>query len=287
MTDPVHGHEARRVALVTGASGGIGPWVALGLARAGMHVVLAGRDQARTEAARAWVAERAAGSAPEGEVADLSSLVAARALGERVAARHGALSVLVNNAGVFRHRREVTAEGREVVLAVNHLAPFVLTRALLPALLAAEASGAGRARVVNVGSSASDHAGIDPDDLEMARRWDLVRSYARSKLAMMMATFEWAERVPGLASLVVHPGGVRTGLVRAGGVVQLGWQALSPFLLTPEQGAATPLHAALSGEMAGVSGRYLKRSRVVAPNRRALDAGVRARVWAATERLAG
>ncbi len=269
-----------RVALVTGASGGIGPWVALGLARAGLHVVLAGRDPARTEAARAWVAERAPGAAPEGEVADLSSLAAARGLGERVAARHGAVSVLVNNAGVFRHRREVTSEGREVVLAVNHLAPFVLTRALLPALLAA-----GDARVVNVGSSASDHAGIDPDDLELARRWDLVRAYARSKLAMMMAAFEWAERVPGVASVVVHPGGVRTGLVRAGGVVQLGWRALSPFLLTPEQGAATPLHAALSGEAAG--GRYLKRCRAVAPNRRALDAGLRARVWAATERLAG
>lgn len=287
MTDPAAGQEAlHRVALVTGASGGIGPWVALGLAQAGLHVVLAGRDRARTEAARAWVAERAAGSAPEAELADLSSLAEARALGERVAARHGSLAVLVNNAGVFRHRRELTAEGREAVLAVNHLAPFVLTRALLPALSAAVGE-AGGARVVNVGSLASDHAGIDPDDLELARRWDLVRAYARSKLALMMATFEWAERVPAVASLVVHPGGVKTGLVRAGGLVQFGWWAMSPFLLTPEQGAATPLHAALSGGMAGVSGRYLRDSRIARPNRRALDAALRRRVWEATERLAG
>ncbi len=261
--------EEARVALVTGASGGIGPWIALGLAQAGLHVVLAGRDRARTEAA------------PELELADLSSLAEARALGERVAARHGALAVLVNNAGVFRHRRALTVEGHETVLAVNHLAPFVLTRALLPAL------AAGRARVVNVGSLASDHAGIDPDDLELSRRWDLVRAYARSKLALMMATFEWAERVPGTAFLVVHPGGVRTGLVRAGGLVQFGWWAMSPFLLTPEQGAATPLHATLSGTLSGVSGRYLKDSRIARPNRRALDAALRRRVWEATERLAG
>ena len=270
------------MALVTGASGGIGPWIALGLARAGLHVVLAGRDRARTEAARSWVAGQVAGAAPELEVADLSSLAEARALGERVAARHGALAVLVNNAGVFRHRLTLTAEGHETVLAVNHLAPFVLTRALLPALVADE-----RARVVNVGSSASDHAGIDPDDLEMARRWDLVRAYARSKLALMMATFEWAERAPGVGFLVAHPGGVRTGLVRAGGLVQFGWWAMSPFLLTPEQGAATPLHAALAQDMAGVSGRYLKDSRIARPNRRALDAVLRRRVWEATERLAG
>ncbi len=282
------------MALVTGASGGIGPWIALGLARSGLHVVLAGRDRARTEAARSWVAGQVAASAPELELADLSSLAEARALGERVAARHGRLSVLVNNAGVFRHRRTLTAEGREAVLAVNHLAPFVLTRALLPALSAGagEAGGetggeAGRARVVNVGSLASDHAGIDPDDLELARRWDLVRAYARSKLALMMATFEWAERAPGVGFLVVHPGGVRTGLVRAGGLVQFGWWAMSPFLLTPERGAATPLHAALAQDMAGVSGRYLKDSRVARPNRRALDAALRRRVWEATERLAG
>ncbi len=274
--------SGRRVALVTGASGGIGPWIALGLARAGMHVVLAGRDAARVEAARAWVQGQVAGAAPEGEVADLSSLAAARGLGERVAARHGAVAVLVNNAGVFRHRREVTEEGREVVLAVNHLAPFVLTRVLMPAL-----SAVGGARVVNVGSSASDRAGIDPEDLELVRGWGLVRAYGRSKLAMMMAGFEWAERVPGVVSVVVHPGGVRTGIVRAGGIVQLGWRALSPFLLTPEQGAAVVLHAALSGEGAAFGGRYVKARGVVAPNRRALDAGLRARVWAATERLAG
>ncbi|MGI3776663.1 MAG: SDR family NAD(P)-dependent oxidoreductase [Janthinobacterium lividum] len=272
--------ERRGVALVTGASGGIGPWIALGLARAGRHVVLAGRDAGRVEAARAWVAERVAGAAPEGEVADLSSLAAARGLGERVAARHGAVAVLVNNAGVFRHRREVTAEGREVVLAVNHLAPFVLTRALMPALRAAQG-----ARVVNVGSSSSDRAGIDPDDLELERGWGLVRAYGRSKLAMMMAGFEWAQREPGVVSVVVHPGGVRSGIVRAGGVVQLGWRALSPFLLTPEQGAKVPVRAAVGEGVVG--GQYLKARGAVAPNRRALDAGLRARVWAATERLAG
>ncbi len=271
---------SRRLALVTGASGGIGVPIAIGLAQAGLHVVLAGRDAGRVAAACDRVAE-ASGARPEAEIADLSSLAETRALAVRVADR-GPLALLVNNAGVFRHRRELTAEGHELVLAVNHLAPFVLTRALLPALVAA-----GDARVVQVGSSAGERARIDPDDLEMTRRWGLVRAYGRSKLALLMAGLDWAEREPRVASLVVHPGGVRTGIVRAGGLVQLGWMALQPFLLSPEQGAAGPLHAALSTELAGVSGRYLRRCRLSAANPLALDRALRARVWAATERLVG
>ncbi len=276
------------VSVVTGATGGIGRWIALGLARAGHTVVVVGRDRSRGDDALAWIAARAPSAAVELVVADLSSLAATRHAGRHIEARHPAVDVLVNNAGMFCTRREETAEGHERVIALNHLSPFVLTRALLPALHAAATAGQG-ARIVNVGSSTSDRARIDPADLEGRRRWGMVRSYSQSKLALMMATFGWARRLQGtgVVANVVHPGAVATGLVRAPGAIGLAWRGMAPFLLTEEQGADTPLHAALSPEFATVTGAYVKRRQAVRPNRRALDAVLAERVWAATETLAG
>lgn len=271
-------------AVVTGGAGGIGRWIALGLVRAGHRVVLVGRDPERGEAARSWIAQQAPGAVTELALCDLSSLAATRTLGQGIAARHGQVSLLVNNAGVFRARRERTAEGHETVLAVNHLAPFVLTQVLGGALRAGAPS-----RIVNVGSSMSDHARVRPDDLELERGWGMVRAYGQSKLALMMTTFEWARRLEGsgVTANVVHPGMVATGLVRSPGVIGLAWGAMARFILTEEQGADTPVHVATAPEFAAVTGAYVKRRTQVAPNRRAEDAALRARVWDATVRLAG
>ena len=274
------------VSVVTGATGGIGRWIALGLAQAGHTVVLIGRDRARGEAALAWIAARAQGARTELLIADLSSLAATRHAAMLIDARYPEIDVLVNNAGAFATQRDTTEEGHERVLAINHLTPFVLTRALVPALRAA-AAREGSARIVNVGSSTSDRARITPDDLEGRRRWRMVRAYSQSKLALMIASFGWARLLEGTGVVVnvVHPGAVATGLVRATGLVGLAWRLMAPFLLTEEQGADTPLHACLAPEFAHTTGAYIKRRQSVAPNRRALDPALARRVWAATERL--
>ena len=268
-------------AVVTGATGGIGRWIALLLAQAGHPVVLVGRDRARGEAAQAWVVQQS-GAVPELMLADLSSLAATRALGQAITARHPRIHLLVNNAGVFRARRERTAEGHEVVLAVNHLSPFVLTQGLLGALRAGAPS-----RIVTVGSSTSDRARIDPANLELDRRWGMVRAYSQSKLAVMMATFEWARRLDGsgVVANVVHPGAVATGLVRTPGVIGLAWRLMAPWLLTEAQGADTPSHVALAPELAAVTGQYFKDRKAVEPNRLARDPVLMGQVWRATERL--
>lgn len=272
----------RPVAVVTGATGGIGRWIALGLARAGHHVVLIGRDRARAQAALSWIGEQVPGANTELLIADLSLLSQTRAVGKDIASRHAKISVLINNAGIFETRRATTAEGHERVLATNLLCPFVLTKELLPALAAGAPS-----RIINVGSSTSDGARIDPDDLELRRRWNMVRAYSQSKLALMMTTFALAKRLEGtgVVANIVHPGMVATGLVRAGGIIGLVWRGLALKALTEEQGADTPLHAALAAEYASVSGLYLKDRRRAPPNPRALDPALVARVWAATERL--
>jgi NAD(P)-dependent dehydrogenase (short-subunit alcohol dehydrogenase family) len=274
--------DARPVAVVTGATGGIGRWIARGLAQAGHHVVLVGRDASRAQAAMAWIAAEHPSASLEVMLADLSLLSETRALAGRIAAAHPRIAVLVANAGVFCARRTQTAEGHEMVLAVNHLSPFVLIGALVPAL-----SAGAPARVVIVGSSTSDRARIDSANLELVRGWGMVRAYGQSKLAVMMAGLTWAEtlRGAGVTVNVVHPGTVATGLVRTPGVIGLAWRLMAPFSRSAAQGAETPLFVALSPDVAGVTGAYFKDCRVARANPRVGDRGLVAAVWAATQGL--
>jgi NAD(P)-dependent dehydrogenase (short-subunit alcohol dehydrogenase family) len=167
-----------------------------------------------------------------------------------------------------------------MMLAVNHLAPFVLTETLQRAL-----QDAGEARVVNVGSAASDRTTLDVDNLEMTKGWLALRAYGRSKLAIMMATFEWARRVPGVTVNVVHPGVVATKIGAVPGLIGFGWGMLRPFLITMEQGADTPLHVGLSAQVANMTGVYFKKRLPARPNSQALDRAQTARLWTETVRL--
>jgi NAD(P)-dependent dehydrogenase (short-subunit alcohol dehydrogenase family) len=273
----------RPVAVVTGATGGIGRFIALGLARAGYRLILICRDRLRAEATRAWIADAVPHSDIALQIADLSLLSATRKAGNDIGANDPRINLLINNAGVFEARPVTTAEGFERVLVVNLLSPFVLTQTLLPCLLAGAPS-----RIVNVGSSTSDRAQIDPDKLMLGDRWSMVRAYRQSKLALMMTSFVLAKRLAGTGVTVnvVHPGLVATGLVRSGGIVGLAWRSLAMLSLSEEQGADTPLYAALAPELQNVSGVYFKKRRPAPPNPRAPDPVLQARVWAATERLA-
>jgi NAD(P)-dependent dehydrogenase (short-subunit alcohol dehydrogenase family) len=269
-------------AVLTGGTSGLGRFVARGLVQAGWRLVLVARDAAKVAALRAWIAQSVPDARIELELADLALLAEVRRAAAAITARHPAIGLLVLNAGAFQARRVLTAEGHEMTLAVNHLSPFVMIGALAPAL------PAGGARVVVVGSDSADDASINPDDLELRRGWGLVTAYPRSKLALLTTSLEWARRLaPEVSVNVVHPGFVATDLVRATGAVGWAWRKLGRFALTPEQGAAVPLRAAIDPALAGVTGRYIKAGGFASPNRRATDPAMAARVWQATERLVG
>lgn len=269
-------------AVVTGPASGIGRWIALGLAQAGHPLVLVTRDRARGASIRDWITQHAPAAAIDIIPADLSSVAETEASARTIAARHPRLAVLVNNAGTFRARRERTREGRDLVLAVNLLAPFILMRDLAPML-----AGGAPSRIVTVGSSTSDRAGIDPAQLELGRSWTMTRAYAQSKLAVMMVTFEAARRLRAqrIDANVVHPGLVATSLIRTPGPIGLVWRLMAPFARTEQDGARTPLHAALAPALAGTTGHYFKDAAASPPNPRALDPALCRDVWDATERL--
>jgi len=270
----------RKIALVTGATNGIGIWTALGLAKGGDVVGIVARDRARGEAMQKWLAEHAPASRIDLFVAELSSLAEVRRLAAEVKARYARLDLLINNAGLACDKRKLTVEGFERTIAVNYLAPFLLTLELLDLL-----RRSAPARIVNVGSSSSDHATLDLDNLQSERRFSIIGAYGQSKLALMLFTFELAQRLEGTGVVVniVHPGTVATNIFNLGGWKGALITVLSPlirqFLLSPEQGARTTLHVATSPALATATGRYFKEGKEAVPNPLSQDRALAKAVW--------
>ena len=264
----------RRV-LVTGATGGIGLETARGLARRGAQVVLVGRDPARTARLSAEVG--AAGTV----LADLSELAQVARAAAEYRERFGALDVLVNNAGAMYRTRQESREGIELTWALNHLAPFLLTRELLPLLRQSGERHGTPARVVTVASAAHVVGRIRFDDPEFRRGYAAWPAYAQSKLANILFARELARREPGLLSAALHPGMVASGFGKnGGGRFAQAYGLLDRFSLTPEQGAQTSLYAVTAPLETGA---YLADSRRATPAPQALDDGAAARLWALSE----
>jgi NAD(P)-dependent dehydrogenase (short-subunit alcohol dehydrogenase family) len=236
----------QRIALVTGATAGLGRAVAAALAGQGMHVLVHGRDAKRAAA----VVEQLTGSGGTAQavLADLASLEQARELADRVSADHGGIALLVNNAGIGAGRppyrkRQLSADGHEMRLAVNYLAPALLARRLVPALR----EGAP-ARIVNVGSVGQ--APVDFADLRMDRHYTGAQAYYRSKFALAAFTFDLAAELAGSEITVncLHPASLmNTHMVR---------ESLIPPMSTVAAGVKAVLNLATGPVGGAVTGRY-------------------------------
>jgi NAD(P)-dependent dehydrogenase (short-subunit alcohol dehydrogenase family) len=271
------------VAVVTGANRGIGRAIAEGMARADFRTVLVCRRQEDGERAMEEIASRTGNHSLEVMTADFSSLAQVRRLGDEINARFPAIHVLVNNAAVARKRREESADGIELTLAVNHVAPFELTRRLLPALQRGAPS-----RIVTVASAAQRRKSIVLDDLQnLRRRYGGVRVYGETKLMNVVFTRELARRIAGsgVTATCCHPGVIGTD-----GLLNYFPALLRPFVAvftgTPERGADTPVWLATSAAVEGATGGYYIRRHLARPNPRADDADLARKFWAASEALA-
>jgi NAD(P)-dependent dehydrogenase (short-subunit alcohol dehydrogenase family) len=280
------GEMRDKVCLVTGASSGIGRETALALAERGARLVLLCRSRERGEEMRRTITERTGRDDVSLVLADLSSQAEIRRVAAEILAAEPRIDVLVNNAGLVNLRREVTGDGIEAVLAVNHLAYFLLTNLLLDRLRAS-----GKARIVNVSSDAHKFRGFDLDDLQFERRkYGWSAAYGQSKLCNILFTRELARRLEGSGVTVnaLHPGAVATRLAQNNGwwAVALG-KLLALFLRTPAKGAETSVYLATSPEMEGITGRYFSDCREARPSRMAEDDAAAKRLWEISARLTG
>lgn len=296
--------QAGRIAVVTGATSGIGFETALALAGAGARVVLASRNTAKG----AEVLARIRAVHPRADIAfeplDLASLASVATCAERIAAAAPCLDLLVNNAGVMAiPARHVTADGFEMQFGVNYLGHFALTLRLLPRLLAATAP-----RVVTVSSLAHRTGRIDFNDLQAERHYRPWVAYCQSKLATLMFALELDRRARAagwkLASNAAHPGYAVTGLQSTGPrmgradtptlLERLGKLA-EPFVAQSAADGALPTlyaatsPAAASGVLYGPNGFYELKGQPAKAKiaDHALDRVAWRRLWEVSERLTG
>lgn len=261
--------------LITGATDGLGRHVAVRLGQSGARVLVHGRDRAKAERVRDEVAA-AGGPDPVVVVADLADLRAVDRLADEVAGSSAELDVLVNNAGIgFGGQggsRQVSADGIELRFAVNYLAPRLLSGKLRPLL-----TRSAPARIVNVASAGQ--APLDFADLTTAEDYDGVRAYCRSKLALVMDTFDLADelRSQGVTVNALHPATfMATSMVHEAGTtpmnsVETGGDALMRLIAGPE--------------LDGVTGRYFDGQREAKADPQAYDPDARRRLREAADEL--
>jgi NAD(P)-dependent dehydrogenase (short-subunit alcohol dehydrogenase family) len=270
-----------KVVVVTGATSGIGESAALQLAELGATVVPVGRDPGRLERVGAQL--RKHGSEAEPLQADFASQAEVRRLAEELLERHERIDVLVNNAGVVRSSRKLSPDGREMTMAINHYAPFLLTNLLLERLLES-----APARVVTTASDAHSAGLIDLDDLDMERKWSIFRAYGTSKLANILFTRELARRLEHTAVTAncLHPGVIRSRLGR-GGIAGITWKVMSPFMASPRKGGARIVHLAAEPVGGDVTGRYFDDNQPRVLRGQAADDDLAAGLWDRSAALVG
>jgi NAD(P)-dependent dehydrogenase (short-subunit alcohol dehydrogenase family) len=285
--------QTGRVAVITGATGGLGYETAVALAGANARVILTGRNAAKGREAVQRIRTAHPNAVVRFELLDLASLGSVQAFAAGMIAQERAIHLLINNAGVMAlPTREVTGDGFEMQLATNYLGHFALTARLLPLLIRG-----GQSRVVSLSSIAHRKGAIDLGDLQ-GKDYQPWRAYGQSKLAMLMFALELQRRSDaagwGVMSNAAHPGWARTELFANGPNTAKGWswQRILAALAAPlfshsaAAGALPTLYAATSpdarpatlygpdrlGEMKGAPA-------IAKIARQALDESVAAGLW--------
>ncbi len=279
------------VAVVTGASSGIGKATAKVLAAKGWRVIGLGRDAARCAAA---AAELRAAAAPGVQVeiirADLSLLVDAARAAREVMARTERIDVLINNAGGVAREMVITAEGNEGTFASNHLGPFLLTQRLLPLLRTAAAGCPGAARIIAVSSSGHQNCpGIDWSDIQRTRNFTTGGAYTNAKLANILFTCALATRVAGdgIVAHAMEPGVVLDSnfVNRADTSMQRYMATLKDVAVSPQQAAETLVWLATAAEPGRSSGGYYHQCQPMPTSAAAQDEMAAERLWIESEAL--
>ena len=278
-----------RVAVITGASDGVGFVSAEVLAARGAGVILVGRNEEKCAHAVATIKNVTGNNKVSFEVADLSLIRQVRALGVRLLERQPRIDILMNNAGGYFRARRQTDEGLEYTFALNHMAYFVLTDALLDRLGTAK-----QGRIVNVASRVHQRGMVDFDDLQGEGNYAGWPAYCQSKLMNVMFTLALARRLvrdldgTALTANSLHPGFVASkfGHNNPGPAGMAMRFAQTLFAISPQAGAKTQVHVATAPDLATTSGGYFDKSKAVIPSPESQDVEAQERLWTISAEVA-
>jgi NAD(P)-dependent dehydrogenase (short-subunit alcohol dehydrogenase family) len=273
-----------KICIVTGANGGIGKATAMALAekRAEVHMICRNEEKAK-EALRDIEARGIPGKTRYW-IADLSSLNDIKRLAEELNRALPRVDVLVNNAGGMFDKKALSADGREMTLALNHFGYFLLTNLLMDKLLKAPAG-----RVVSVSSEAHRFTPFDWALFDGNVPYKAFQAYAFSKLCNIMFTYELAARLKNttVTANCLHPGVVASNFVEGMGLPGFLKEFVKLFMVSNEKGAETSVYLASSAEVTGLSGLYFAKKRQKKPKHPANDPFLCQQLWQKSEEACG
>ncbi|HEY2348471.1 MAG TPA: SDR family NAD(P)-dependent oxidoreductase [Puia sp.] len=265
---------SRKSIFITGATEGIGKLVATDLANRfkDAGILIHGRNKEKLENTARQIQHQTGNENIRIYLADFSSLHEVRKLSDDILADYDSLDILINNAGAGFAAPRLGKDGTETRFTVNYLAPFLLTHLLLPAI-----KKSGSPRIVNLASAGQSP--IHFDDIMMDKDFDGVVAYTRSKLAIIMFTFDLAEKLKTVTANCLHPGTyLDTGMVREAGIHPLG---------TAQSGADAVEYLAISPELKNISGKYFNVKNETRANAQAYDLNARRKLHEIGLRLTG
>jgi NAD(P)-dependent dehydrogenase (short-subunit alcohol dehydrogenase family) len=269
-----------KVCLVTGSSSGLGKATALGLAQLGATIILGCRGKQRGESALAEIKTASGNQMVELMLIDLSLQHSVRSMVAEFEKKYDHLDVLINNAGIFKKRRVVTADGLETMFATNHLGPFLLTNLLLEKLKCSVS-----ARILSI--TAPSTTPLDFDDLQVEKEFNAYTAFGASKMCNLLFTYELARRLEGthVTANAIHPGLVKSGIMREA-AAPIRWFT---YLIstTPQEASATPVYYASSPEVEGMTGMFFKGRHAIDSNSYSKDQAVQKRLWDVSVALTG
>lgn len=274
--------------LITGGNAGVGKATAIGLAQKQHRIIIWGRNQAKIKAAVEDIKSRTDNKEIYGLIGDLASFESIIKSTDKFKADFGKLDILINNAGVAADKPQLTEDGFELQIGVNHLGHFLLTSELLDLIKASSSP-----RIINVSSDAHYRGKINFDSFRGESRQLLfngMTGYAQSKLANVLFTKELARRYPAIITHSLHPGVVQTQIAYKNDNSRLWkslWKLAEPLMISPAKGAKTSIFLAESEEVLKGNGRYYNKCKEKAPSQVAKDQELAEKLWAVSEELVG
>lgn len=273
-----------KICIVTGATSGIGRETAKALAFKGAHVVIIGRNSKKCIATVSTIQLKTGNPLVDYVCTDLSDLKQVYALAGVLKQKHQHIDVLVNNAGAyFKTQRYQSVDGYEMTLALNYLSPFLLTSLLMEKL-----HQSNQARIINVSSDAHLKGKIRLDDLQSEHNYNGFNAYAQSKLALLLFTYELAQRLKGTTITVnaVHPGLVATNFGKNNGWLMFQLRRLiKKHEISESEGSKTSIYLATSSDVAQITGGYFSNKKRVKSYQDEYDKKLAKQLWEISETL--